>query len=352
VPVVAVAAVDREDLAQSLNLSGEFRPYLQVGLHAKIAGYLQSISVDVGDEVKEGQTIAQLDVPEMLEELQKAKATLGENEHDVTRAEAAHTDAKLAFDRLQEVVKEHPKLVAQQEVDTSQMREATSASALAAARQKVEEGKAEVARISALRGYMSIVAPFDGIVTKRSADPGALVQAGTSGTTQPVVNIVHDQVLRLTFPVPESNIEQVKVGAMVHVTVNASGEKFDAKISRVTGNVDRATRTMLVECDVDNPNHRFRPGMIADVKLVTREAKNAVAVPVEAITMGEKPTVMVVGADKKIARRAVQLGLTAPDKAEVLAGLTPGDQVVVGSRSGIQPGQLVSPRLIAATPVE
>jgi RND family efflux transporter MFP subunit len=350
--VVAVAAVDREDLAQSLNLSGEFRPYLQVNLHAKIAGYLQSISVDVGDDVKEGQTIAQLDVPEMLEELQKAKATLGENEHEVARAEASHEDAKLAFDRLQEVVKDHPKLVALQEVDTSRMREATTGSALAAAQQKVEEGKAEVARITALRGYMSIVAPFDGIVTKRSADPGALVQAGTSGSTPPVVSIVHDQKLRLTFPVPESAIEQVKVGGAVHVTVNASGEKFDAKISRVTGNVDRSTRTMLAEADVDNPNHRFRPGMIADVVLVTREAKNAVAVPVEAITMGEKPTVMLVDANKTVTRRAVQLGLTAPDKAEVLAGLKPGDQVVVGSRSGIQPGQLVSPRLIAATHVE
>lgn len=135
-PVVAVETIERENLAQTLALSAEFRPYQEVALHPKIAGYLQSISVDVGDHVHEGDTIAKLDVPELKDEVGKASAALGASEQEVTRAEAAYADVHVSTQRLQQVAKEHPKLVAQQDVDTALARDATSASAVAAARRK------------------------------------------------------------------------------------------------------------------------------------------------------------------------------------------------------------------------
>jgi len=349
-PVVAVEKVGREDLSQTVSLSAEFRPYQQVALHAKVAGYLQSISVDVGDHVKDGQVIAQLDVPELKEELQKATAAFGASEQEVARAEAAYTDAHLAFQRLQQVAKEHPKLVAQQDVDTATAKDSASASGVGAARQKVEEAKAEVSRMKALITYMTITAPFDGVVTRRLVDPGALIQAGTASNSQavPLVEIVEDKRLRLAFPVPESAVSLVKVGSPVHVSVSALGETFSAKVSRFSDKVDHSTRTMWTEADVENPDNRFKPGMIADVTLTTRESKDAVAVPVQAIIAGETPKVLVVDSSGQVVESPIELGLETPSKAEVLKGLSSGQVVIVGNRTGIQPGQKVSPREVAS----
>jgi RND family efflux transporter MFP subunit len=348
IPTVAAEKVDREDLAQTLTVAAEFRPNQQVALHSKVSGYVQSIWVDVGDHVQEGQAIAQLDVPEMQNELQKATASSFAADQEVIRAEAAHAEAHLGFTRLQDVAKDHPKLVAQQEVDAARARDATTGSAVAAAMQKVEESRAEIARVKAMVGYTTITAPFAGVITRRLADPGALIQAGTSSTTQPIVELAEDKKLRLTFPVPESSVPLVKTGAAVRVTVGSLETSFDAAVSRFSGKVDRATRTMWTEVDVDNAEGRFTPGMIAEVALVVRESKRAVAVPVQAIAAGEKPTVMLVGRGDVVEQRAVTLGLQTPGKTEVLTGLQPGDLVLVGARTGVQPGQKVHAKVAVA----
>lgn len=348
-PAVAVEQVGREDLVQTLSTTAEFHPYEQVALHAKVAGYLQAIWVDVGDHVREGQALAQLDVPEMHEELRKATAALGASEHEVARAEANYTEAHFAFQRFRDVAKEHPKLVAQQELDSATARDATAASAVEAAKQKAEADRAEISKLKAMIGYTTIISPFDGVITRRLADPGALIQAGTAANTQPLVEIAQDKKLRLVFPVPESSVPLVKVGATVRITVGALGESFEAIVSRYSGKIDRATRTMSTEVDVENSDGRFKPGMIAVAELVTRETKDAVAVPVQAISVGETPTVFVVGQGETVEQRSVKLGLETPAKAEVLEGLQPGDRVLVGSRNGIQPGQKVSARLITTS---
>jgi RND family efflux transporter MFP subunit len=348
IPTVAAEKVDREDLAQTLTVAAEFRPNQQVALHSKVSGYVQSIWVDVGDHVQEGQAIAQLDVPEMQNELQKATASSFAADQEVIRAEAAHAEAHLGFTRLQDVAKDHPKLVAQQEVDAARARDATTGSAVAAAMQKVEESRAEIARVKAMVGYTTITAPFAGVITRRLADPGALIQAGTSSTTQPIVELAEDKKLRLTFPVPESSVPLVKTGAAVRVTVGSLETSFDAAVSRFSGKVDRATRTMWTEVDVDNAEGRFTPGMIAEVALVVRESKRAVAVPVQAIAAGEKPTVMLVGRGDVVEQRAVTLGLQTPGKTEVLTGLQPGDLVLVGARTGVQAGQKVHAKVAVA----
>lgn len=348
VPIVAAEKIGREDLSQTLTVAAEFRPNQQVALHAKVSGYVQSISVDVGDHVQEGQAIAQLDVPEMQNELQKATASSFAADQEVIRAEAAHAEAHLGFTRLQDVAKDHPKLVAQQEVDAARARDATTGSGVAAAKQKVEESHAEIARVKAMVGYTTITAPFAGVITRRLADPGALIQAGTSSTTQPIVELADDKKLRLTFPVPESSVPLVKAGAAVRVIVGSLNASFDATVSRFSGKVDRATRTMWTEVDVENADGRFTPGMIAEVALVVRESKRAIAVPVQAIAAGEKPTVMLVGPGDVVEQRAVKLGLQTPEKTEVLAGLQPGDLVLVGARTGIQPGQKVQAKVALA----
>jgi RND family efflux transporter MFP subunit len=352
-PVVAVAKVSREDLAQSLTIAAEFRPYQQVALHAKIAGFLQSIAVDVGDHVREGQVIAQLDVPELKDDLEKASATLRASEQEVARAEANYNDAHAACRRLQDVAKEHPKLVAEQELESAQTKDAVAAGALAVATQRVGECTAELSKVRSMIAYTTISAPFDGVITKRFADPGALIQAGTSSSAQaPVVDIAEDKRLRLVFPVPESAVALVKVGASVRATVGSINAAIEAKVSRFSGKVDRATRTMFTEVEIDNGDGRLTPGMYASVELVVRESKGAITVPVQAIAVGEKPRVFVVTPVGNVEERAVKLGLETPSKDEVTSGLEPGEMVIVGSRSGIQPGQKVTPKLIEIATAE
>lgn len=341
IPIVAAEKVGTADLAQTISLPAEFHAYQQVALHAKVSGFVQSIGVEIGDRVKEGQVLAQLDVPELYNDLEKATAAAAASAQEVARTEAAASEAHLGFTRLRGVADEHPKLVAQAEIDTAQSRDAASASTVAAAKQKVEESQAEIKRVKAMIGYTTICAPFAGTITRRSADAGALIQAGTSGNAQPLVEIAQDDRLRLTFPVPESCVPLLAVGAQVHVVVRALETEFDARISRSTGKIDRATRNMWTEVDVENPDGRLKPGMIAEVTLTTHEKKGALAVPVQAIAPGEKPSVLLVSADGVLQKREVKLGLETPNRTEVLDGLRAGDVVLVGTKSGVQPGQKV-----------
>lgn len=345
-PILAVAKVERQDLSQAITISGEFRPFQQVSLHAKVAGFLQKMNVDVGDHVREGDVIAQLDVPELKNELEKAAAALRASEEEVTRAEAGFAEAHLSYTRLKEVARQHPNLVAQQDLDAVQARDATSGSSVSVARSHVEESQAEVSRIQALVTYTTITAPFAGVVTRRSFDPGALVQAGTSAGV-PLVELAEDTRLRFVFPVPESIVPLVKIGSAVRINVTSMGTDIEGKISRYAGKVDRSTRTMSTEVDVDNRDARITPGMYASVAFITRESKDAIAVPVQAIAVGLHPSVLVVGNGDIVEERPVKLGLETPDKTEILEGLKPGEVVLVGTRSGIRPGQKVATKVMA-----
>ncbi len=345
-PVVAVARVILGDLAQTMTMTGEFRPYQQAALHAKISGFLQTISVDVGDSVREGQAIAQLDVPELRSELEKALAAHGASEQEIIRAEANYNEAYLASKRLQDVAKQNPKLVAGQELDAVRAKEQSAAGTLDAVKQRTQESQAEVNKVRSMLAYTTITAPFDGVITKRYVDPGALVAAGTAANAQPVVDIAEHKRLRLTFPVPESAVALVKAGAPVEIGVGSLTLTFSGKVSRFSGKVDRATRTMSTEADIENADGRLRPGLYAGVTLTLRESKGAILVPAQGVSAGEKPSVLVVNTSGVVEERKVKVGLQTAAKVEVLSGLSSGEMVIVGSRAGIQPGQKVVAKLI------
>jgi RND family efflux transporter MFP subunit len=345
---IAVAKVTREDLKQTLTISAEFRPYQEVSLHAKVAGYVQWISVDVGDRVKEGEVLAKLDVPELKNDLQRDTSALQASREEVTRVQANYDQTHLASARLETVARQHPKLVAQQEVDDAEAKDQNAAGALAAAKQHVDEATAELNKTQALFNYSDITAPFDAVVTHRYADPGALIQAGTSSSqTLPVVDIEEESRLRLVFPVPESAVAQIRVGQKVRVSVSALQKTFDASISRFSDKVDRETRTMRTEADIDNQDGRFKPGMYADATIVVQERDNAVSVPVEAVSMAGDAAVLVVNHNGIVQSRPVTVGLTTANRCEILKGLLPGDLIVIGSRAGVRDGDKVSPKIVA-----
>jgi RND family efflux transporter MFP subunit len=346
--VAPVAAASRADLSREMTFYAEFRPYQEVALHAKVAGYVKEISVDIGDRVKAGQVVAVLEVPELKDDLHKATAATQTAQQDAVRAQADADDAHLAFTRLAQVIKAHPGLVAQQDVDTAQARDQGAQASLAAARQRIEEAKANESKMNAMLDYCSITAPFDGVVTKRFADTGALVQAGTASNVQalPVVALAEDDRLRLDFPVQESAVPDVRIGQPVEVTVSALGETFPAQVARFSGKIDTATRTMTTEVEIPNAQGRYTPGMYASVRLVLSSAKDALSVPIQALGGEDGKTVLVVGPDGKIEKRTVKTGLQTARRVQIADGLREGEKVVVAKGSQFQPGEKVVPKLV------
>jgi RND family efflux transporter MFP subunit len=332
---VAVARVSREDLYNEVTIPAEFRPYLKVELHAKVSGYVDQIKVDIGDQVKAGQLLARLEVPELRDELARARAA-------EKRAEADYKEAHLIYSRLQAVNKEHSNLVAQQDLDAAEAKDGTTEAAITGAR-------AEVQRDQTLLAYTQITAPFDGVITHRYADPGSLIQAGTTSDTQsmPLVCLSDNYRLRLDFPVSVAYVKDIQLGTPVEVRVESlKGKPFKGTISRSTQKVDEETRTMITEIEVPNPKLELVPGMYARVVLKIERRPQALAVPAEAISTDKNTSVYVVNGEQEIEERPVTLGLETPTKYEIVAGLKEGDLVMIGSRSQVKPGQKVEAKLI------
>ncbi|HEV2329898.1 MAG TPA: efflux RND transporter periplasmic adaptor subunit [Verrucomicrobiae bacterium] len=334
-PTVAVEKVTREDLSRNVTIPAEFRPYVEVELHAKVSGYVNQMNVDFGDKVKAGELLATIEVPELDDQLNSAIAA-------EQKAEADYTNASLIYSRLESVNRAHPNLVAEQDLDTAQANAQMTYAQIAAA-------KADVGRYQTLVSYTRITAPFDGVVTRRYADPGALIQAGTSSDTQslPLVRVSDNYLLRLDFPVDVSYVRDVHVGDPVQVHIDSLGGKtFPGTVTRFTCDIDDNTRKMITEIEVPNPKLEIDPGMYCTVDLTVENRKNVLAIPTEAVISGATPSVYVVNGENQIEERPIQLGLETPDKYEVLSGLKEGDLVVVGNHSEIENGQKVEPKIV------
>ncbi len=359
-PTVATVTVARTSIANSLTVAGEFQPWQEVELHAKVAGYIKKIGVDIGDRVRAGQTLAVLEVPELNAQVEGAAAGVRHSsdeihraQNEVTRAEAAHTAPHAAYERLNQVSRARPGLIAEQELDDAYAKDRTSdaqvevaKSGLSAALQQLQVSKAAHQQVTAMQDYSRIVAPFDGVVTWRYADTGALIQAGTSNASaMPVVKVAEVKVLRLRIPVPESIVAGVRVGDEARVTVQATGEKFRAEVARFTNSLDRTTRTMQVEIDIVNPNYELSPGMYAYVNLQVQNCQNVLTVPVAAVQHNAgKTSVVLVDSSNRVELRNIVTGVESPGRVEVVAGLQDGDKVVVGNLGVYQNGEVVVPK--------
>jgi RND family efflux transporter MFP subunit len=360
-----VARADRRTISNTLTISGTFKPFQDVDVHAKVAGYIKVIYVDVGDHVREGQTLAILEVPELAAQLagadagaRRAMEEIGRAQGDLERAKSTHAAMHSAYTRLNDAAKTQKGLVAQQELDDSQAKDleaeaqvSSAKSALSAAQQELEVAQANQKQVSALSNYTRITAPFAGVITNRYADTGALVAAGTSSSTQaiPVVRIAQISVLRLVLPIPESIAGQIHLGHPVRVRVQALNEDIEGKVSRFADSLDMQTRTMETEIDCQNRDGRLLPGMYSDTQLLLREKKNALTIPLEAVVRtGEDATVLAVNAQDLLEERHVKLGIEDNSRVEVVSGLSDGERVVIGNRSQFHNGQKIQPKEVSS----
>jgi RND family efflux transporter MFP subunit len=289
--------------------------------------------------------------------LNRSQAELARAKDELQRAESSHTIAHLSYTRLSEVAKQRTGLIAQQEIDDAQGKDLTAEaqisaakSSVAAAEQQVQVSSAEVQKVKTMFEYTRVTAPFAGVITKRYADTGAMIQAGISSSTQamPVVKLSQNSLLRLIFPVPESAVPTVHVGQQVNVRVSTLNRSFPGRVARFADKVSSSTRTMDTEVDVSNPDLVLIPGMYADASL-TLDRRNAVlTIPIFAADLGSDGTsggVLVVTSQNRVESRKLQLGVQTETKVEVRSGLREGELVVTGNRANLKSGQEVRPKL-------
>jgi RND family efflux transporter MFP subunit len=366
---VAVARVTTEDLSHGLVLTAEFKPFQEIDVMAKVAGYIKRIDVDVGDRVQKGQLLATLEIPEMADDRRRASAALSRGEADVMRArdelrraQSAHELTHLSFERLSSVAAKRPGLVAQQEIDDARGKDLVAEAQVSAAKsaldvtsEQVRMNTAELQKVQTMFEYTKVVAPFAGIVTKRYADTGSMIQAGTASQTQamPVVRLSENSLLRLILPVPESAVPSVHIGQQVEVRVPTLQHSFPGRVARFDEKVSLSTRTMDTEVDVPNPSLLLIPGMYAEVDLTLAQHRAVLAIPVMAVDMDPSTSdkraaasgrVMVVTPNGRVETRQVLLGIETANRIEVRSGLNEGDMVVLSGRSGLKAGDEVHPK--------
>ena len=361
-----VAAVQRGSIVHTLALAGQFQPYQVIDVHPKVSGFIKHIYVDIGDKVRQGQTIAVLEVPELQAQLAGTVAQVGQRkdeivraQHEVSRAEAEYAALHANNVRMQQAAKTQPGLIAQQELDDTTSKDLAAAAqvdgakaALAASRGASQVAAADSDRVRDLQAYTHVTAPLDGVVTWRYADTGALIQSGTNSNDQalPIVKLSQSGLLRLRMPVPEDAVKYIRIGDELQIRVDSLGRSFTGKIVRFTRSVNFETRTMETEVDVPNQDLSIDPGMYANTQLQLGHVENALTIPIEALVLhGEKEVVYVVDSGNHVAERAVEVGLKGSKLAEIKSGLNPGEHVIVGGQEKYQEGELVHP-LLTQTP--
>ncbi|HUA84195.1 MAG TPA: efflux RND transporter periplasmic adaptor subunit [Bryobacteraceae bacterium] len=360
-PEVGVVKVTRRNLQQTLMVSSELVPFQQIDVYAKESGFVKTLSVDYGTHVTQGQVMAVLEIPELQMQLAEDQADIKDAQSQMARAanelqrvQAQQKVAHLEFTRLDSVARSRPGLVAQQEVDDRQGEDlaaeaqvAAAQSALQSAQSELNRAQARQRRDQALFDYTKIVAPFPGVVTKRYANLGTLLQSGMNSSTQamPLVQLSEDDLFRLVIPVSESYAPDIHLGDPVNVRVPVLQRDFTGHVARFSFDLDETTRTMHTEVDVPNPQRVLMPGMYAEATVAFDRRTNVLVVPPEAVNIdGDRRSVWMIQPSGKVENRRVVLGVETADYSEVVSGLRDGDMVAVGDRSGLHDGEIVRPK--------
>jgi membrane fusion protein (multidrug efflux system) len=334
-------------MVRSIEMPGDLVGFYEAALHAKVTGYLQSITVDKGDWVKAGQVLATLQVPELRSNLQQAAANL--------------QIERITYERLRKVQQSDPRLISQQDVDV----------ALA----KFQQARASVGTLQTMVDYTRIVAPFAGVITGRFADPGALIRAGggdvgvnemsglvSPGATEgagghrdgggPVLTMAKIDKLRVYVYVPEQMCALVRRGTPAILQFEEfPGRKFAGVVARYANSLDLATRTMMTEIDIDNPSRQLYPRMYAHVSLDLVRHPGALRLPIQAIgALGDSPFVFVV-TNGHLVKKPVSIGINDGQYVEITSGLTGNELVVSAMRPTLSSGEEVEYRIAPQTNV-
>jgi RND family efflux transporter MFP subunit len=326
-PAVSVVSPKQTALADEIILPGNVQPFITSPIYARTNGYLKKWYFDIGAHVKQGQLLAVIETPEVDQQLQQARSNL-------LTAQANLELASITKARYQGLLKSNA--VPQQDVDNA-------VGAYNANKATVEADKAAVEQYSAMVSFEKIYAPFDGVVTARNTDIGDLINSGSAGGTKTdLFHISQPGKLRVYVNVPEEYSQGVKVGMTADLSLaEFPGRKFQGKLVRTAEDINLATRTLLIEIDVDNPTGTLLTGSYAEVHLAVPTQASTFRIPVNTLLFRSEGMRVGVVKGGKVVLTAVTPGHDFGNEIEIVAGLTPQDQVIVNPPDSIISGQAV-----------
>jgi RND family efflux transporter MFP subunit len=328
IPTVGVIKPATEPASDQLVLPAQLQAYVESAIYARTNGYLLRWNKDIGSKVKKGELLAEIDTPEIDQELSQAKAAQQQTEAQLQLA-------KSTAERWANLRKTDS--VSQQEADQQ-------ASAYSQAMANTAAAEANVRRLQQLESFKHVYSPISGVITRRNTDVGALITAGSSGTGKELFDVAQVDPLRVFVSVPQTNAPSIRAGLPAYIELREyPGQKFTGKVVRTADSIDPATRTLLTEIDVPNPDGHLLPGSYAEVHFAVPVQMTRLSIPVNAMLFRpEGPRVAVVGSDHKVHLKAISIGRDYGTKVEILGGLDPNDQIVVNPADSLEDGQEVN----------
>jgi RND family efflux transporter MFP subunit len=324
---VSVVKPERLAATVSLELPGQTQAYIQAPVFAQTSGYLKKWYFDIGAPAKAGDVLAEIDTPQVDQQLNQAKATL-------KQAQASLDLSRVTYQRDQDLLQR--RVIAQQDFDTA-------ASDLGVKQATVNADEAAVLSLQALEDFKIVKAPFDGIVTARNTDIGALVN---SGSGSPLFVLAQLKPLRVYINVPENMAQDVAVGANAELRFNEfPGKEFSGKVVRTSGAIDPNSRTLLTEVDVPNDSGELFPGAYTQVRLVTESNNRSVLIPANTLLFrSEGAAVGVVNQNNVVELKKIKIGRDLGTQLEITQGLTLDDRVIINPSDSLAAGQKVKIR--------
>jgi RND family efflux transporter MFP subunit len=336
IPTVSVIHAPSAKGQEDLVLPGTMQAYVESPIYARTSGYVKKWYHDIGTRVKQGEQLADIDTPEVDQQLSQARA-------DLATAQANANLSKITAARYQELIKTDG--VSKQEVDNA-------VGDLAAKEATVNSAQANVRRLEELEGFKHVVAPFSGVVTRRQTDIGQLVNAGNGGASQELFSLAQTDPLRVYVNVPEAYAPAIHpgLGAYLELTQYA-GRKFEGKVVRTAESIDLASRTLLTEVDVPNHAGELLPGGYAQVHLAVQLSGEHVQVPVNALLFrSEGLRAVVVDSNHKLHLQPLTIGRDYGTSLEVLQGLSSSDWIVLNPADSLEDGQQVNVKEVPQKP--
>ena len=352
-PVVIVATARESSKTVNLVLPGNIQPITEAPILARAEGYLVKRYADIGDRVKAGQLLAELATPELDQQVEQGEATLQQVRAALAQANANLLEAKANANLAQITAKRTSTLVAlgvlsKQEGDQSNatyLAQAASVQAaeasINAARQNVGASEADLRRLTEMQGFKKVRAPYEGVITVRAVDTGALINTGSTL----LFRIAQTKALRIFINIPQANYMDLHVGDRADITVRElQGCTFTGRVSRISGSLDTGTRTMLTEIEIRNRDNTLLPGMYAEVKLALNRPHPPVVVPGEAVvTRSDGIFAAVLDGNNTVHFETINLGRDYGQEVEVASGLRAGDRVVINPSDEVIEGVRVRP---------
>ncbi len=339
-PAVEVIPVTASPPAETLRLPAEARGWYTSTIYARVSGYLLKWNVDIGDRIKKNDVLAEIDTPELDDQLAAARAQLEASKAEMKVRESEAEFARTTYERWSGSARG---VVADQEREDKKAGFAGAEAKLNAQKARVNLDQSNVDRLTHLTEFKKVFAPYGGVITERRIDIGDLVTAGSTSNTSPLFGIAQYDRIRVFTNVPQSASEDVRVGTPAIITAaEHPGETFNGKVTRTSESIDPLARTLRVEVDIPNPDLKLLPGMYLKAEFVLK-SRTYVQIPASALLFrAGGPQVAVIQPDNTVKFKDVRIGRDNGNSIEISSGLSEGDRVVLNINNQIQDGSKVT----------